>query len=543
MIPPTALLIPAPHLVAERPGVLTLRADSPVTVESESLLPIAELLVDKLQRSTGIQLTAPTTGPNIGGGIHLDVDPTSQTIAGIPPARGVAPDGSLLGAERFAIDIDSGGARLVGASLSGLHHAATVIHALAEQSPQHTEDIVLPSVCIADGPALAWRGLSLDLVRHEFLLDEVLRVVDLVERYRMNVLHLHMTDEQGWRLRIPSRPALTPAGTTFFTAADYTAIVDYAGVRRITVIPEIDMPGHCGAAIAAYPELCRSGIAQPVIVDPMEAIARIASNDFEPQFLDPDKDAVWAFVDDVIGAVAALTPGPYVHIGGDEAFGMPQQLHDAFVTRARTVVRGNGKEPIGWQEAARAEATPGELLQLWIGQSTIPEPDVNPFAQMLPPQLLEMLATTFADAAEDPRRMAEKNARVIMSRTDLAYLDTPYAETTTIPDVEARRERLGLPAYPAVTIEQVATARIPGLDADTDLDVIGFEAAIWCETVRSFDDLTFLLLPRLPVLAQRVWEGGPAQDWADLRRRLAAQAPVWRRDNITFFPSPSVYEQ
>lgn len=126
-----------------------------------------------------------------------------------------------------------------------------------------------------------------------------------------------------------------------------------------------------------------------------------------------------------------------------------------------------------------------------------------------------------------------------MSRSDVAYLDAPYAEPSTDPEVEARRYRLGLPTYPAVTIEHAATAPIPGFDTDDQLDLVGFEAAIWCETVQSFDDLTFLLLPRLPLLAQRAWDAGPARTWEDLRPRLAAQEPLWRRDGLTFFAAPS----
>ncbi|MBO9624895.1 MAG: family 20 glycosylhydrolase [Microbacterium sp.] len=541
------LLLPAPLSAHGRGGAFLLRAGTAVTVDDPALLPLGRLLVERIAAGTGIRLAAPEVAadlpPGSGAGVRLALDGADAALTGVPAARGVSPSGAPLDGERFAIDVDEQRIRLIGSAPAGLHHAVTVLTALAEQAEPGAEGISIPTLALADGPELAWRGLSFDVVRHAFAVEEVRTVIDLLARYRMNVLHLHLTDDQGWRVEIPTRPALTPDGSRFFTTDEYRSIIAYAAERHITVIPEIDMPGHSGTAISAYPELCRSGVAQPVYADPMEAVARMAADGFTPQYLDPEKDEVWAFVDDVIGAIAALTPGPFLHIGGDEAFGMPPELHTAFVKRAREIVRAHGKEPVGWQETSRADPgsdADGPLVQLWIGENALPSDPEHPLLQMLPPQLIELFATTFAEAADDPRRLIAQRARVIMSRTDLAYLDTPYAESSPDPEAEARRARVGMPGYPAATVERFATAPIPGLDAETDLDVIGFEAAIWCETVQSFDDLTFLLLPRLPVLAERAWNAGPARDWEGLRTRLAAQSPVWRRDGLTYFPAPSV---
>ncbi len=541
------LLLPAPLSAHERGGTFLLRAGTAVTVGDPALLPLGRLLVERIAAGTGIRLAEPEVTaevpPGTGGGVRLALGSADAALTGVPAARGVSPSGAPLDAERFALDIDEQRIRLIGSAAAGLHHAVTALTALAEQAGPGAEGIGIPTLALADGPELAWRGLSFDVVRHAFTVEEVRTVIDLLARYRMNVLHLHLTDDQGWRVEIPSRPALTPEGAAFFTTDEYRSIVAYAAERHITVIPEVDMPGHSGTAIAAYPGLCRSGVAQPMYTDPMEAVARMAADDFAPQYLDPEKDEVWAFVDDVIGAIAALTPGPFLHIGGDEAFGMPQDLHNAFVERAREIVLAHGKQPVGWQETSRAypgSGADGPLVQLWIGENALPSDPEHPLLQMLPPQLIELFATTFAEAADDPRRLIAQRARVIMSRTDLAYLDTPYAESSSDPEAEARRARVGMPGYPAATVERFATAPIPGLDAETDLDVIGFEAAIWCETVQSFDDLTFLLLPRLPVLAERAWTTGPARDWEGLRVRLAAQASVWRRDGLTYFPAPSV---
>ena len=538
MATPLNRIIPALRVVEQTGGSHRLVDGTALTVATTDLLPIARLLADRLARGRGLGVEpAACPGPSAGA-IHLAVD--AEAVAAIPAAHGVSPDGGDLGAERFSLRIDADRITLVGAAPAGLHRAATALAALIEHAERDGDALLLPMATIADGPALAWRGLSFDVVRHAFTRHEVLRVVDLLDRYRMNVLHLHLSDDQGWRLAIPSRPALTAAGDAFFTQEDYEAIVAYAAERFVTVVPEIDMPGHSAAAIVAYPELSRGGVSQAVPADPMEAIALLAAGGITPQFLDPAKEEVWSFVDDVVSFVAAVTPGPFLHIGGDEAFGMPQELHDAFVVRAREIVRAHGKEPIGWQEASRAEAGPGEMLQLWIDEATTPAGGENPMLAMLPPQILEMLTTTFAESSTDPHRMAASGARVIMSRTGVAYLDAPYAEASADAAAETMRARLGLPVYPAVTIQGSATAPIEGIDRDTDLDVVGFEAAIWCETVQSFDDLAFLLLPRLPALAQRAWADGPARDWSDLRVRLAGQAPAWRRDGFAYFPAPSI---
>jgi hexosaminidase len=536
-------LLPVPRSITETGGTVRLAPGAAVTVASDSLLPAARLLVTRLARWTGITLAAPVTGPAVPGGVHLAVDAADPAVTAIPAARGVGADGAGPGAERFALTLGPDTIRLTGAAPAGLHRAATTLAALTEQAERDGEALVLPAARVADGPALAWRGLSFDVVRAVFTPDEVLRVVDLLDRYHLNVLHLHLTDDQGWRLEIPARPALTAGAApgTYFTQEQYRAIVAYAAERFVTVVPEIDMPGHSAAAIAAYPELTTSGVASPVPADPLEAMARLAAGDLVPQYLDPAKDAVWAFVDDVVASVAALTPGAFLHIGGDEPFGMPHDLHAAFVDRARAVVRAHGKQPVGWQEAVRADGTaPGELLQLWIDDTIPPPGDDSPLLAMIPPPVAEMITATLAGSAADPRRLADKRARVLMSRTGRAYLDTPYAETPRDPGAEARRARLGHPGYPAVTIEESATAPIPGIDEATDLDVVGFEAAVWCETVTDADDLSFLLLPRLAGLAQRAWAPGAARAWDDLRVRLGAQAPAWRRDGHAYFPAPSV---
>ncbi|MFE7560174.1 family 20 glycosylhydrolase [Kitasatospora sp. NPDC057500] len=539
--PETALLrlLPVPRTAVPGERGFPLRAGTPVVVADSELLTSAALFAERLAAETGLVLGRAEVGAARPGAISVRVDPADPAIAAIPVARGVSASGDDLGAERHTLTVDGDGIRVVGASAAGVHRALTTLVALAEQLPADSTGVGLPALALTDGPALAWRGLSLDVARARFSVAEVCRVIDLLDRYKLNVLHLHLTDDQAWRLEIGSRPELTHGQEpdAFFTQAQYREAVAYAAARHVTVVPEIDMPGHSTAAIAAYPELS-SAEATALPGSTEEMWAKLVAGELRPLWLEPGRPEVWQFVEEVIAELAALTPGRFLHIGGDEAFGMPVADHRAFVARARELVRSHGKEPIGWQESVRVASAPGELVQLWIDEEVAPDP-AHPFLTVLPPQVRDMLLAASREATEDTALMAEQQARVLVSSGGRAYLDRPYAEAVT-GEAEERRARLGHPLYPPVTLRDACTAPIAGLDAETAFEVAGFEAVVWCESVNGADDLFFLLLPRLPALAARAWSPGPARSWDDLRTRLAAQSPAWRRHGLTWFPAPSV---
>ncbi|MFE7332153.1 family 20 glycosylhydrolase [Streptomyces sp. NPDC057565] len=537
---PNTLLLPKPQHVAAGDGAFRLTRTTTLVAASSELLAPLGLFAGRLRTGTGIALPSPVVGGEAPGGVLAEVDPDHPAFVGITPSRGVVPSGEDHGTERHVLEVSPEGIRVTGASPAGVHRGLTTLAALAESAPAEAGAVELSAVHVTDGPALAWRGLSLDVVRTVFSADEVRRVIDLLDRYKFNVLHLHLTDDQGWRLETPSRPALTANAEpgTFFTRSQYADLVAYAAARFITVVPEIDMPGHSRVAIAACHGLSDGEVA-PAPASLEELLAQVHDGSFAPVWLDPERAEVRSFVRDVLADLAAVTPGRYLHIGGDEAFGMPAEAHAAFVTYARGVVRKLGKEPVGWQETVRAEGGPGELVQFWIDDNMPLDPE-NPFLAALPPVLVAQLTETFAEAAGDADRLRASRARVIVSRTGNAYLDRPYAEVARDAEAESRRQRLGLPTYPPVTLEDAYTAPIPGIDTDEGYEVVGFEAAVWCETVTDIDDLTFLLLPRLPGMAERAWTPGSGQNWPEYRRRLAAQAPAWRRHGLMWFPAPSV---
>ena len=223
----------------------------------------------------------------------------------------------------------------------------------------------LPVIEVVDGPRYAWRGLSFDVVRTFHGPETVRRVIDMLAVHKLNVLHLHLTDDQGWRIEVPARPALTEVGSTgaigdrpggFYTVAEMAELVKYAADRFITIVPEIDMPGHTGAIFRSYPEL---------------APTKGFSGDIAPGLavgtLDPGRPETWEFVGDVLDGVIPQFPNAaYIHVGGDEAFGMPVEEHAAFMERATQMVRDRGRLAVVWQEAARANLSSQDVVQYWM---------------------------------------------------------------------------------------------------------------------------------------------------------------------------------
>jgi hexosaminidase len=375
-----------------------------------------------------------------------------------------------------------------------------------------------PAAVIEDGPAYAWRGLSLDVARHFLTPEEICRVVDLLAWYKQDVLHLHLTDTQAWRAEVAGRPGLTgssPGATADFYSRDQLhRIIEHAAARYVTVVPEFDMPGHVAAAFAAYPEL--RGDTEPV--HPYVC------------YLDPDVPEAVAFARDALEELVALAPGPFVHLGADEPFGMPTAAYQKFVQEAHALLRSRGKRVVAWQEAARARCLDqNDVLQYWIGPDNAF--DTDRLKQRAPAELhplIEDAGRMFALAPQDVPSTAEAGVAVLVSSNTMLYLDRPYADPAADEDSERRRRRAGHADYEARSPEQ-AFAWHPGSlpeIAAAGARVAGVEAAIWCETVDSFDDLAFLLLPRLAGAAEKAWTR-QVTDWHDHASRLARHVSTW----------------
>jgi hexosaminidase len=317
--------------------------------------------------------------------------------------------------------------------------------------------------------------------------------------HKLNRLHLHLADDQGWRIEIKSWPNLARHGGStevgggpggYYTQQQYADIVSYAQDRFITIVPEIDMPGHTNAALASYAELNCDG----------KAPALYTGTEVGFSTLCVDNDVTYKFIDEMIGEIAAITPGPYFHVGGDEVRTLTQPQYNRFVERVQKIVQSHGKEMIGWDEIAGASLAPGAIVQHW-------RPNTTP-----------------ADAVA-------RGAQVIMSVADRTYLDMKYHAATPIglswaALIDVRRSYDWDPATAASGVPEGA--------------LLGVEAPLWTETVAGIRDAEFLAFPRLAALAEVAWTRGDRRTWDGFRKRLGAQAPRWSALGVNFYRSPDV---
>ena len=378
---------------------------------------------------------------------------------------------------------------------------------------QLTIDGVAHVTRIDDFPRFEYRGAMLDVARHFFAVPDVKRYIDDIAMLKLNYLHLHLTDDQGWRLQIDSWPALTEIGAStqvngggggFYTKADYREIVAYAASKYITIVPEIDVPGHTNAALSAYPELNCDGVAPA----PYEGIEVGFSS------LCINSERTYEFLDDVIREVVELTPGPYIHLGGDESLATTESDYLAFVARATSLAAAHGKTIIGWHEMGRSTQLPaGTIGQYW--NFTTPQ----------------------EEHGEHTLAFVEQGGRVIMSPGDVAYLDMRYP-----PDAqEARTSEFGLvwangPTGVREAYEWDPAALIDGIG---EQQLLGIEAPIWTETLTAIDDIEFMAFPRIAAIAEIAWSpaGG---SWSEFEPRLAAFGTHLDAAGVRYYRTPEV---
>jgi hexosaminidase len=452
---------------------------------------------DALRLDAGLRVVA--TGQAAGVGQYLDAELRDLGVppGPIPVSLELAWDGETgTGpAEAYELTVTAAGVTVRAGEPVGLFRGAQTLLQLAGAGSGG-----VPGVYIRDHPRLAYRGLMLDVARHFFGVADVKRMIDHAARYKLNHLHLHLTDDQGWRIAIDAWPRLTSHGGRtevgdgpggWYTKDDYREIVAYARERFITVVPEIDLPGHTNAALASYPELAGGS-----------TVERYTGTEVGFSALRPDLEVTYTFLDQVLGELAALTPGPYLHIGGDEVETLDADAYATIVNRAQEIVAGHGKIAIGWHEIAGAKLASTSVVQFW--RSTPEAPEVV--------------------------TAAAQGNRVIMSPADRAYLDMSYDEASPL--------GLSWAGYIGVrrAYEWDPLAHLPGLDPAA---VLGVEAALWTETAASVADLEYLALPRLAAIAEVAWSG--RGDWESFRDRLAPHAGHWDARGVGYFHSPEVW--
>ncbi|WP_373524407.1 beta-N-acetylhexosaminidase [Aquiflexum sp.] len=501
----THSIIPLPTSVVESEGIFSINSNTKiVTIGERSQI----VLITENFKSSVFHLT----GLNLGS---ADQEQEDAIIFELNSSSG-------LEDEAYKIDINKNQIRITASKPAGLFYAAQTF---AQLIPSDGEEIKgtnnrfsISAGIIEDKPEYAYRGMMLDVARHFFTVEDVKHLIDLIAIYKINYLHLHLSDDQGWRIEIKSWPLLTTIGGStqvgggeggFYTQEDYKEIVKYAQDKFVTIVPEIDMPGHTNSALAAYGQL-NPGITVPekgaitydrtnIGVDGM-ATPLYTGTEVGFSTLATNKPITYQFVEDVIRELAEITPGPFIHIGGDESHVTEMEDYIPFIEKAQDLVTKYGKRTMGWDEVAHAKLLPSSVAQFW--------------------------------AVEENAVMAiEQGAQVLISPSKKAYLDMKYDTTTQIGYIWAALIELD-DAYnwdPTELNENIKRENI-----------LGVEAPLWAETLKSREDMEFLTFPRLPAIAEIAWTAKDLRSWESFSTRIKLHGRRWDAMGLNYYKSPKV---
>lgn len=485
----------------------------------------AEKLAATLRASTGYALPVVAASTDDVADIKLSI---------------VSADAS---SEAYAIKVTDAALELTAPSPHGLFNGVQTIYQLL--GPFSVAPFItngpwgVPALAIEDAPRFAYRGLMLDPARSFLTVEEVKQSIDVMAMYKLSRLHLHLADDQGWRIEItnegraegdtidytrltgissatamgPTERQSIPGVPGYYTQDDLREIVAYAADRHIEVIPEIDMPGHSQAILHAIPQLNTAGSSHDgsvdpetgqEISDPAEYVCAPAqgTGDVGKSYLDPTSDATWTFLDHVVGQVSAITNSDLFHIGGDETHRMDQEhpgTAGPFLTRAAEMVRSRGLMPVGWNEwaAGGGEIESGDTIQYWNGN----------------------MAPTASAVRDD-------DAKVIYSAARRTYFPQKAGPSIWGPTWAGDASLSGFYDY-----DPVAAMGVP------EGSMRGVEGAMWSEHVRGIQDFFFPSYPRAMALAEVAWTPQARREGrlADLKRRLAATVPALTLHGADFY--------
>jgi hexosaminidase len=481
-------LIPMPVSVEREGGIFTLSPDATIYVEpgNAEIDSIGRYLADRLNRATGYSLRALATAAPPRKNVYL----TTQGSE------------SALGDEGYQLTITTDLVTLVANSPAGLFYGVQTLRQLfsptIELAAVQPGPWTLPAGVIRDYPRFGWRGAMLDVARHFFKVEDIKHYIDLMAYYKLNRLHLHLTDDQGWRIMINAWPDLARIGGStgvggfgsgFYTQDEYADLVAYARSRFITIVPEIDMPGHTNAALASYPELNCDGITPALYTGTQVGFSSLCVG----------KAITYRFVEDVIREIVALTPGPWLHIGGDESDATSLADYRAFIERVESLVNMHGKRMIGWGEITEAELSPTTIAQHW--------------------------------RHETARQAVAQGMKVIMSPAGKTYLDMKYDSSTSL-----GADWAGLISIQA-GYDWDPAAEQAGVPEE---DILGIEAPIWSESFQTFADVEYMAFPRLLGYAEIGWTPQNQRNWDEYRTRLAAHGPRLTAMGVNFYRDPGV---
>lgn len=497
-------VIPQPSELQKQEGQFTIRPDTIIYVDEATRM-IGDPLVQWLKSSLGHELSLVTEDTTQRNRILLKLD------AGL----------NDLGTEGYMLSIAKDKIEISAPTTAGIFYACQTLRQLlpeATAQPVAKKAFTVPCLTIRDKPRFRWRGMHLDVSRHFFPKAFIKRFLDVMALYKFNRFHWHLTDDHGWRIEIKQYPKLTEIGSSrkndkggFYTQEDIREIVAYAQERFITIVPEIDMPGHSLAALAAYPELaCTKG--------PFEVATEWGIFD---DVLCPCKESTYIFVKNMLSELIALFPGPYIHIGGDECpttrwetapicqemiktkgLKNVRALQHYFTQRVGEWLQSNGKQFIGWDE----------ILE---GKETLP---------------LNAVIMSWRKI-ETGIEAAQHGFPVIMSPMSHCYFDFKQA---------AREEELGVRLERGVTPVEKVYAFEPLPSALNTVEqkkrILGAQANIWTELLPTPEHVEYMALPRMAALAEVVWSPKQKRDWNHFYRRLKRHTVRWDHRGLNYRP-------
>ncbi len=503
-------LIPQPASVQPRTGSFTLTKSASIHYNKPEAQSVADML--------GLRLNVPT-----GFGIAARPGKTGTIQLNLTDARNAE-----LGDEGYTFNSSPKGVVITANKPAGLFYGMqTLLQLLPKdiesKAPVKTGRLwTLPAVWIVDHPRFGWRGIMLDVSRHFFTKDEVKQYIDQLARLKYNTFHWHLTDDNGWRIEIKSLPKLTEVGAWrvartghfgdraepkpgepatyggFYTQDDIRDVVAYAQARNVTIVPEIDVPGHSMAALAAYPEL--SCTKTPVSVNPGTPFSEWYGNGtFRMKVentLNPSDEKVYEFLDKVFTEVAALFPNQYIHVGGDECYkgywandpgcqalmkklGLRhvEDLQGYFMGRVEKILTAKGKKLLGWDEILEGGISPGATVMSWRG-------------------------------IKGGIEAAKEGHNVVMTPTTFAYLDYNQGEVTIDPPIYATLRTSKSYSYEPVP---------EGVDAKY---ILGGQGNLWTEQIPTLRYAEYMTYPRAWALSEVFWSPKEAKNWPDFVKRV-----------------------
>jgi hexosaminidase len=522
-------LIPQPVEIQKSDGSFVLTKTSTIGFDSQQSRKIADMLSQKLNISTGFLIKAQQDN---AGSIQFNLNKVPVT---------------QIGKEGYTLVSSPKGVVISANEPAGLFYGMETLLQLLPKEIESKSAVnipwTIPSVKITDYPRFGWRGMMLDVSRNFFTKEEVKRYIDQIARFKFNTFHWHLTDDNGWRIEIKALPKLTETGAWrvprygqfgertapkkgetptvggFYTQTDIKEIIQYAQDRFITIVPEVDVPGHSMSAIASYPDLCCTKNPDAK-VNPGSSDSEWHDDGtfrmFSDNSLNPSDEKVYEFLDKVFTEIAALFPNPYIHVGGDECYKgfwtkdagcqalmkkmnmtKPEELQAYFMKRVETILKSKGKKMIGWDEILEGGIAPEATVMSWRG-------------------------------IKGGIEAAKMGHDVVMTPTTYVYLDYEQGEETIEP-----------PVYADLRLNKCYSFNpVPeGVDAKY---ILGGQGNLWTEQVVTLHHAEYMTWPRGWALAEDYWSPDASKNWGNFIQRVEKQFDRADAEGVNY--STAIYD-